>query len=372
MTHSGNAPQRVLFVITKSNWGGAQKYVYDLATGLDPAHWDVAVALGGSGPLAEKLTEADIAVHTLPMERDVKLLGDLRVLSALYRLMRAQRPDVVHLNSSKAGGLGGVAARLARVPRIIFTGHGWAFNEDRPRWHTPLIRFFVWLTLLFSHRVICVSDAVRKDINSLPFTAHKLTTVHNGTPERTYLTRTEAREAVHVPPGALVAGIIAELHPTKGHRYLLEALMGVPELSLVIIGDGELREVLEADAAIRGLSTRVHFVGHLPDAPRYLKAFDIFVLPSVTEALALVVLEAGAAGVPVVASRVGGIPEIITSEELGILVPRRDVEALADALSTLANDTHLRNTLGSALQTRVREHFSLTRMIEETEALYRS
>jgi glycosyltransferase involved in cell wall biosynthesis len=343
-----------------------------MATGLDPARYSVAVALGGDGLLARRLREVGIPVHQLPMERDVRLVGELRVLSALYRLLRRERPDIVHLNSSKAGGLGGVAARLARVPAIIFTGHGWAFNEDRPRWHALLIRFFVWVTLLLAHRTICVSHAICEQVAELPLVRGRLITIHNGIPPARLRDRAEARSILSLPPDAFVVGTIAELHPTKGHRYLIEALNQLSAVHACFIGEGELRETLADQVAAHDLSARVHFAGLVRDAPELLGAFDLFVLPSISEALGLVVLEAGAAGLPVIASRVGGIPEIISRPEEGVLVPPRDPHALAAAIEALRSDPTRRSALGRTLQQRVHEVFTRERMIAETEALYRA
>ncbi|MFZ2500762.1 MAG: glycosyltransferase, partial [Minisyncoccia bacterium] len=160
------ANKKVLFVITKSNWGGAQSYVYTLATRLKDTGADVAVVLGGtgeagseSGLLAERLQEAGIRTLFLKsFMRDISLIREFKALRELIYILKSERPDVVHLNSSKAGGLGAVAARLTGVPRIVFTAHGWPFWEPRNFVAQKLIYFFSWITVMFSHAVITISD----------------------------------------------------------------------------------------------------------------------------------------------------------------------------------------------------------------------
>ena len=123
---------KVLFLITKSTLGGAQRYVYDLATGLDSAEFETCVAVGGEGPLLETLAEAGIKVHKLThLQRDISFFNEIQTFFELLRIIRKEKPQVLHINSSKAGFLGGLAGRFCRVPKIIFTAHGWAFNEDR-------------------------------------------------------------------------------------------------------------------------------------------------------------------------------------------------------------------------------------------------
>ncbi len=376
-----HARKKVLLLITKAHWGGAQRYVFDVATNLPRAEYEVSVAVGGEGELTARLREAGVRVHTLPsLCRDISLLREWRAFRNIISLIKREAPDVLHLNSSKAGGLGGLAGRLLGVPHIVFTAHGWAFNEERRAWERALIYPFVWLTLLFSHRTICVSHATLRDVTALPLVRHKCTVVHNGITAFPLLSRTEARAALAaraaLPPqarseDAVWLGTVAELHPSKGHRYLLEALARLERpVRLFLMGAGELEEDLRRQAAALGIHTRVHFLGHVADARRYLKALDVFVLPSLTEALGIAVLEAGYATVPVVASRVGGIPEVLTDGTSGILVPPRDSAALADALRTLLDAPDLRARYANALHETVRTRFSWNATLEGTLRAY--
>lgn len=368
-------PQRLLYVITKSNWGGAQRYVYDLATAAKASGYDVAVALGGDGELARRLTDAGVPVHRIGgLSRDVRAANEWRAFRELLALMRRMRPDTVHLNSSKAG-IAALAARLAGVRNIVFTVHGWAWNEDRPFFQKLAITAAYWVTLFLCHRVIAVSEEARRQARRLPFVHAKCRVIHNGIREGTFLSRTEARTKL-LPESSrsFWIGTIAELHPVKGLDKLLIAFEHVapdfPDSELVIIGGGEERAKLERLATIEGIGGRAHLVGHVENAAACLSAFDMFVLPSRSEGLAYVLLEAGLASLPVVASSVGGIPEVIEDGTTGLLVPYGDVPGLVDAFLSLARDAELRRTLGTALHAKVQSEFSLDQMIRDTFSLY--
>ncbi|MBI5798365.1 MAG: glycosyltransferase family 4 protein [Candidatus Yonathbacteria bacterium] len=378
-----NKPKKtkVLFVITKSNFGGAQKYVFDLAVGLPKDQFDVAVALGGTGILIKKLQDQKIRVIPIfSLSRDVNPGSDLTAFFELLKIFRDESPDVVHLNSAKAGGVGALAARLAGVPKIIFTAHGWAFNEERPCWQRVLITFFSWITVVLSHETIAVSDAVKNDTKGWPLVSEKISVIKNGIREPEFLAREDARmhifamANIQVPVSAFVVGTIAELHNNKGLSYAIEAFAKLvpenPNLYYFVLGGGEEKERLEALVEIHNLQGRVFLLGFVDDASRYLKAFDLFLLSSITEGLALVLLEAGLANLPVVASKVGGIPEVIENERTGLLVPTRNPEALAPAIKKLSTSTELRTQLGTALHMKVSRDFSLERIISETTALY--
>ncbi|OHA83963.1 MAG: hypothetical protein A2937_00455 [Candidatus Yonathbacteria bacterium RIFCSPLOWO2_01_FULL_47_33b] len=366
---------KVLFVITKSNFGGAQHYVYDLARELPRAEFEAVVACGGAGVLVEKLTEARVRTILVPsLARDISILRDVVSFFALWKLFIIERPYVVHLNSAKASGLGALAARLAFVPRIVFTAHGWAFNEDRSLLSRMTIKLFSWLTVILTHKTIAVSEAVKNDTQKWPFIAGKVTTIHNGTEGVARLSREDARQALSLPLDSFVVGTIAELHPNKGLTFGIEAVANLsekhPNIYYIILGDGEEKGRLDALVEAQGLHGRVLLSGFVKDASRYLKAFDCFVLPSVKEGLPYVILEAGLAELPVVATSTGGIPEIIEDKKTGLLVPARNIDALAKNLDDLIASPTLSTSLATALHKKVRDNFSLNGMIERTIKIY--
>lgn len=373
--------KKILFVITKSNFGGAQKYVFDLAVGLPKDKFDVAVALGGSGILIQKLQVEHIRVLPIfSLLRDVNPWSDITAFFELWRMFREEKPDVVHLNSAKAGGVGALSARLAGVPKIIFTAHGWAFNEERQLWQKLFIKFFSWITVMLSHETIAVSDAVKNNTENWPMVSEKISVIKNGTKEPEFIPRETARQRIfakaniHIPENAFAVGTIAELHKNKGLIYAIEAVAKLapqnPNLYYFVLGDGEEKEHLEALVGLHGLQERVFLLGFVEDASRFLPAFELFVLPSITEGLALVLLEAGLAKLPVVATSVGGIPEVIENGKTGLLVPSRDPEAIAKTIQTLTTDNALAKRFGETLRERVLTEFPLSRVIKDTVFLY--
>ncbi len=374
------AQKRILYVITKATWGGAQRYVFDLAQAAKGAGHEVLVVAGTEGALTTRLMEAGIATNTIAsMERDIKLLAELRSFATLLKIVRDFRPTVVHGNSSKAGLLAAFAARLTGIPSIIFTAHGWAFNEGRPAWQKTIIAFLHYATVLLAHRTICVSRALRQDADWMPLVGKRLFVIHNGVTNVTFLPRNEARTRLaptlaHAYPHAFWFGTIAELHPTKGLDTLIEAFAKVtqdlPNAVLVLIGEGQEWARLQKLVQIYDLADRVVLAGFIADASTYLKAFDAFVLPSRSEALGYALLEAGLASLPAIGTRVGGIPEVLEDDVSGMLVPAKDSAALATALTTLASDTELQNRLGTALHENVVSEFNTETMCDKTLALY--
>ncbi|MBX4195932.1 glycosyltransferase family 4 protein [Candidatus Parcubacteria bacterium] len=368
---------RILYGITKSNWGGAQRYVYDLAIAAREAGHEVSVLSGGNGLMIKKLDEAGIRVISLPhMNRDIKVASELKSFVDIYKILRSERPDVFHINSSKMGGLGTFAARIAGVKKIIFTSHAWAFNESRHWLQRLIIEELSWLTVFLSHITICVSEQSKRQMETKPLIGEKLVVVHNGIDGFKLLEREVAREKLSLtdlPPDTILVGTISELHPNKGIDIMLRALNKTTEnVHFAIAGTGEKMAELRQLAKILGVSGRVHFLGYVENAREYLKAFDIFTLTSRTESLPYVILEAGYAALPVVATRAGGIPEIITDGKTGTLVPRRDHKSLAAALSDLINDREKRSIFGENLSKFVKENFSKERMVRETFKIYQA
>jgi glycosyltransferase involved in cell wall biosynthesis len=362
---------KVLIGITQSNFGGAQRHVFDLATNLADV-FDIAVVHGGNGLLAERLRGK--GVRTIPLgslSRSVRLLSDAATLFALVRILRRERPDVFHVHSSKMGLLGAFAGRITGIP-TIFTAHGWAFNENRGTLAKYAIYLLARLTVLLSREAIAVSEAVANDMPGI-----RMHVIRNGIAPEAALARDKARKelcARGTPSDGFWVVSVAELHPIKGLDVGLEGFAEFAtthgDAQYFLIGDGPELDHLRGRIEAFGLTGRVHCVGFL-DARPLLAAFDAFLLPSLSEGLSYAILEAGLARLPVVASRVGGIPEIIDDGGHGILVPPRDAHAIARALARIADDASAAS-LGEALEKRVRERFPLERMVQQTAVLYAS
>lgn len=356
---------KILFGITKSNFGGAQRYVYELAVEAKKRNHSVSVLCGQGEKLITKLGEEKIPTILLKdLDREISLVKEIKSFVEIIKVLKKEKPDVFHVNSSKMGTIGALAGRIVGIKKIIFTAHGWAFNEKRVLWKTLFVKFFAWLAVLLSHKTICVSDKTKRDVSSWPFLKNKLVVIYNGIPNF------KLRERVNE---ALTVGTIAELHKIKGLDVLLNAwsrFIKNREAKLVIIGDGEEKENLGNMAKNLGISSSVIFKGYVDDARSFLPLFDIFCLPSRSEAMPYVLLEAGFAELPVVASAVGGIPEIIESGSNGILVPPENSEVLFSTLVLLANDVELRKRLGANLKASIEEKFSFEEMSKKTFALY--
>jgi glycosyltransferase involved in cell wall biosynthesis len=373
--------KKILYVITKSNFGGAQRYVYELATSLPRDRFEVVVAFGGGGFLKTRLEEAGIRTHTIAsFARNINFLKELRSMGELYQLMRHERPDVVHLNSSKAGGSGALIARLCGVKNIIFTVHGWPFYEKR----NLLWRLIVWklsyITAILSHHVIVVSKHDR-DGGRMPGTRHKVTLIHTALPSIQFESKEQARatlfpeEVIHAHQDDLWLVSTGEFTGNKNLALLIDMLArekerGHTNLFLTLVGDGEFREELTRLVSIHGLMGHVYFTGYIPEARTLLKAFDVFLLPSKKEGFPYGLLEAGAAVLPVIASRVGGIPELIEHHKTGYLIDPYDPESLCEAIEDILHDTNAAHQCALRLKENVMRDHGLARMCARTFALY--
>jgi len=335
----------------------------------------VSVAAGGNGDLFEKSKASSIKTFSLMhAARDVNIRKDYKVFRELLALVRREQPDVLHVNSSKLGGIGALVGRITKTP-VVFTAHGWPFKERVSFAKRILMWILSWVTALLATSVIAVSQDDFKRGVRMPLVRKKMNQIHLGR-EVAYLSREEAREILSkhnngIRENDVSIGVIAELHPNKGHRYLLEAVVQLSQgYQLFLIGAGELLQELKALASELGIEDSVHFLGHIPNAAELLKAFDLFVLPSLKEGLPYVIIEAQAAGLPVVASSVGGIPEIV-SDESAILVKPGDVKELSRALEMLVRDAQLRSVLSQGARKRA-DLFSQERMFEQTKSVYRA
>lgn len=371
------ARKKILFAITKGNWGGAQRYVFDLATNIPKDRFDVVVLCGEGARLEEKLQERNIRVIRLPsLARDMNVWKDALSVYDFFKILKIEKPDIVHLNSSKIGGIGAFCSRLMGVKKIIFTGHGWAWNENRSLASKGAITFAHWVTILLTHTTIAVSQKVRAEILRLPFvSAEKVPLVYNGIASTDYLEHFAARAELDSKMNEKFwIGTIAELHKNKGLSTLIEAFGNItkshPDVALVIVGEGEERQQLTESLTKLGLTKKVRLLGFVENAASFLKAFDVFVLPSKTEAFPYVLLEAGLAQLPVIASRVGGIPEVITDNKNGRLITPGDTEGLGLAIKELLEDSTKAAMFGHNLRKTVEDKFSTEQMIAATVDIY--
>jgi glycosyltransferase involved in cell wall biosynthesis len=378
-----NSRKKVIIFITKSNWGGAQKYVFDIATHLPTDQFEVVVALGGKELLYTRLIDVGIRVISLKdLTRDVSITKDLKVFFEICSILKHEKPDIIHINSTKISGIGAVAGKLLGIKNIIFTVHGWAFNEPRGFVSKSVIKFLYLVMLWLSHNIIAVSHKIVEQVQSWPFAKNKLTVVHNGISVPNFLEKTVAREKLGqivgetFSPETILCGSIGELHPIKGHIYAIQAMKKLvqekPNLKFayIIMGAGEIEENLRKEINSRGLGGNVFLTGYLKDAATYLKALDYYLFPSLSEGLPYALVEAGFARLPVIASYVGGMPEVIEHGVEGTLVASQDPHAIYSALKAYIEDHTIAQRYAYALYAKVISEFSLETMIKKTVEVY--
>ncbi len=359
----------VMYVIWALEVGGAERIVLSLAKGLDRSRYrPMVVCIHRRGRLADELEAAGVPVVSLDKRSGL----DLSVVPKLVRLMRRERVAVVHTHLWTANLWGRLAAWLAGVPVIIATEH----NVDV--WKR---RVHVWCDRLLcrrSHSVVCVSERVRLFYQQrLPGVDGKLVKIYNGIDAARYRNGTRS---LRPPADGEWAGrfpvivAIGRLVPAKGYAYLIEAAAQLraryPSLQVLVIGEGPLALQLARQIQAAGLGDTVHLTGLRQDIPFILHQAHLLVLPSLREGLPMVALEAMAAGLPVVATDVGGNREAIADGQTGLLVPPEDPEALAEAIQALLDDHAFYARASAQGQQRVLQRFSVERMVAENDALY--
>lgn len=394
------AKKKILYIITKSNFGGAQRYVFDLATSLDKNQFEISVALGGSGALKGKLESAGIKTIAVPsLERDISTLKEIKAFLNIYKIIKEVQPDIVHLNSSKAGVLGALACRIYNLPNllyatrytlhalIIYTAHGWAFKEKRKPINKKIIEYVSWLTIALSHKTIVVSKDDREKVSRFVFVQPRIILVHNGIDSPIFREGSDARRIINEKTGGKIAGksfwvaSIAELHKNKGLEYAINAFALIKRQEIannktasntayIIIGGGEEKENLQTMIEREGLTDTVTLAGEYQGASELLKAFDLFLLPSLKEGLPYAILEAGSAGLPIIATNVGGVTEVIEDMKSGIVVKEKRPKEISDALSYLIENEAKRKEFGERILKTVQTEYTLERMVGETAEIY--
>jgi glycosyltransferase involved in cell wall biosynthesis len=363
---------KALLLCQNLNVGGAEEVVLGEALGLGGEGVEAGVvALGRRGPVAEEIARAGVPVHHLPGSPGPR---DPRAFLRLVSLLRRERPDVAHAYLIVASIYGRLAALAAGVPVVLAAEQN--VYARKPRRHALMERALAART----YRVIaCCRTVADFYVRQTGVPARKVATIYNAArfgPLPSAADRAPARARLGLPEDALVLGTLGRLAEQKGQATLLEAVArlapGRPRLTLFLAGRGPLRDDLEARAERLGIAERVRFLGVRRDRDALFAAMDAFVLPSRWEGLSLALVEALGAGRAVVATRVGGNPEVVRDGETGLLVPPDDPAALADALAGLLDDPARRERLGAAGAEDARRRFAIEEHVRQLAALYRA
>jgi glycosyltransferase involved in cell wall biosynthesis len=385
---------KILYLITQSELGGAQKYVFDLASGLKN-NFKVVVGFGEqgeSGELAKQLKQAGIAYCVLPdLKRQISPIKDFLALGQIIKLIIKEKPDLIHLNSSKISILASLAAWILKIfpyqirgskPKIIYTVHGWVFNEPLPRWKKLFYKYAEKLTAGVKDKLICVSETDRQIALSQKIAPkNKLNTIYNGIQPIKFIARDQAKEKlfslipqlVQAPP--VILGSIGNLYPTKGFSFFIQAVKILNQkkpkkYAAIIIGEGQERKKLEKLITKLNLTNSIFLPGRLTSANRFLKAFDIYISSSLKEGLSYTIIEAMLAGLPIVATHVGGTPELIEDDITGRLVKPGDSMQLAKTIASLTGDREKRKKLSASAQNFAASNLTLSQMLKQTKNLY--
>ena len=345
-------------LVLEATVGGTREHILQILDFLDPTEWRRTYICSPRRSRRvfddiASLREQGIEVVVIPMEREIRPWSDLRALIRLVTAFRRGRYDIVHTHSSKAGFLGRLAARLAGVPKVIHTGHVFAFQ-----WSRGLVaRFYLRLERVaarWADQLVAVSERQRDLLlrhHIAP--AAKVVTIPNGVDLSRHpspISRREARERLHLAPDVPVVGMVARLVPQKGCGHFLRAARRVldemPDVRFLLVGEGELEDQIRQRLTDLSMEDRFSLLGLRADTAEILRALDVFVLSSLWEGLPYVILEAMAAELPVVASRLPGLDEIVQDGETGYLTGLRDEAGIADRILTLLRDDDLRRRLG--------------------------
>jgi glycosyltransferase involved in cell wall biosynthesis len=372
----------IVYLLPNVESGGTERHVLQLVRRIDPLRFSlslVTVAGGGSlhGTFTERIPVTVMGDPAKGRKFRKSYLEQIVTVQALARHLRARKPDILHAYLPAANVIGPIAARLSGVPRVIVSKRAMADYKT----HFPLLRRVEPLGNRLADAILVNSDAVRKDVERTE--RHwdgKFRKIYNGVAPIEPWAPDEGmafRRSEGIPADALVALCVSNFYPYKGHEELVEAFARIvpafPNVILLMVGrDSGTLEATRARVRERGIEGSVRFVGSRTDVPDLLRASDLFVHPSREEGFSNAILEAMAAGLPVVACAVGGNPEAVVDGETGRLVPSRGAAAFGSAVAELLADPEKRKAMGEAGRVRATERFSLDRMVVEMESLYES
>ena len=363
-------PIKIVHVVHSFGVGGLENGVVNLINRLDEPFEHTVLCLSRSGAMAERLTNRRVAVVEMKLPTDKFRFPILK----LSRVLRGMAPDIVHTRGwSSVDAIS--AARVSGVPCVIHGEHGWEASDPQGRNRKRMLVRKCLSPLV--DRFVTVSDDLKRWLSQVVGIAErKITRIHNGVDVRRFSIgqKDAARKLLGLDDSVFVVGTVGRLDPVKDHNSLLQGFQSLARserpADLLVVGSGPMREAIQAQAQRLGIAERVKLLGERGDISLLLQALDVFVLTSVAEGISNTILEAMASGLPVIATRVGGNPELVEQGVTGQMVSARDVPALTGALRSYLSDTELRRAHGVNARARAEQHFSLERMAAQYADLY--
>lgn len=392
--------RKILFLITQAELGGAQRYVLEVVSSLDKGKFSFLVAAGtGKGNfLLNSLKNnhqqlKSLPVQTIPLRYLKRAPSPWEIflsISEIVGLLEKEKPDVLFLCCTTAGFLGSIASKIYKLKNlpynletslcVLYRIGGWSFLDPRPAWMNKVLLCLEKITSRFKNKIIVNTKKDQKTavLNKI-CPQDKLVMIQNGIDaERLeFLSREKARKKIteHIAQDIKyekIVGTIANFYKTKGLKYFIKAVhilnnkYQLPATKYIIIGDGKERKKIESLIREYSLENKVFLLGRIPQAYKYIPAFDVFVLPSLKEGFPWVILEAMAAGVPILATKTGGLPEIIKENRDGILVPTKNSQLLAEKTYWLLTHSNEAEEMAQRAKQKLKKEFTLKKMLEKT------
>lgn len=357
----------ILYLSTSSGPGGAERVISNLASSLDPEKYRAILCLFRPGWIQERTESRGVRTHVIPTHG----MTDWRWALQFRRLLRQEQVDLIHAHEFDANVQGTFVAAMSGIP-LVATVHGKNYFWERLR------RRLAYRWVSRHATMVAVSQNLKQFIvEQVGISSDRIKVVYNGVDVVPHCERADVdqcRKELCVPENDQIVGVVGNLYPVKGHQYLIEGIPAVlkacPNTSFIFAGRGQLEPELKEQVHRLGLDRRVHFLGLRQDIPRILAMLNVFVLPSLSEGLSMAILEAMIAGKPVVATRVGGNPELVLDGETGLLVQPRDSQALASSLVTLLTNRQQATQCAEKGKNRAEGQFSLGTMVRSYQMLY--
>lgn len=380
-----NRKIKIAQVITRMDWGGASDIVRIICEKLDKDKFETCLVAGLSQNLTPKtkifLEQFKDKVFWIPqLRRNINPIFDLAGFLKLYFLFQKEKFDIVHTHTAKAGILGRLAAHFAHVPKIVHTSHGHNFYGYFGRVLSHFICLIERLAANFTEHIVCLTELEKKDLITFKITDEaKITIVHTVFETEKYRKlnpeeKSAKKKELRIGQDEIIVGMVGRLEPIKGPRYFIEAAQLIANkfknVSFIVVGEGSLRKELEIQVEKAKLTEKVTFTGWRDDAVEIMNILDMLVLPSLNEAVGLVLIEAQSLGIPVIASCVGGIPEVVEDGKTGILVKAEDAQELKEAIEEIINNKEKRENMARQAEIYVKNKFKAQDFIKQISEIY--